>query len=187
MDITQIQQRDHLIQIIKNFNLDCVIIFIDNYKPNLKDLLIWSSCYGRLDIVKFLESEHFEVSDYSKAIQLASINNHLDIVEWLNKQIITPINMSIIKQDDHTKFPFLYEIINSNHSYLNNLDVNEDFDSYIVLMNLYLYTCKFMKTHNIEFSKENIYNNMEKFFNNDTIRHKIISLFTSQQAYLKLQ
>jgi hypothetical protein len=68
--------------------------------------------------------------------------------------------MDVVKKAN-IKFPFLYEIVQLNHDYLLELKVDEDFDSYIVLMNLYLYTCKHMKRNNMELNKDNIYKNME--------------------------
>jgi hypothetical protein len=93
--------------------------------------------------------------------------------------------MEVVK-NEKVKFPFLYEIVNLNHDYIKELQIEEDFDSYIVLMNLYLYTCKFMKTNNIEITKNNIYMNMEKMFKDTSIRSKLIQLF-SIETQLKLE
>lgn len=76
-------------------------------------------------------------------------------------------------------YPFLYEIVNKNHDYILKLDSNEDFDSYIILMNLYLYTCKFMKIHKIPLTCESIYENMHKLFSIKSIRTEIIRVFSN--------
>lgn len=93
--------------------------------------------------------------------------------------------MEVVKKED-VKFPFLYEIINLNHDYIGELKIEEDFDSYIVLMNLYLYTCKFMKKNNIQLTRNNIYKNMEKMFKDSSIRSKLIQLFSIENQ-LKLE
>jgi hypothetical protein len=93
--------------------------------------------------------------------------------------------MEVVKKEQ-VKFPFLYEIVSLNHDYIKELHIEEDFDSYIVLMNLYLYTCKFMKRNKIELTKNNIYTNMEKMFKDASIRSKLIHLF-SIETQLKLE
>lgn len=85
----------------------------------------------------------------------------------------------------NNKYPFLYEIVNFNHSYIKNIQYEEDFDSYIIIMNLYLYTCKFMKKHKIELNKENIYKNMQLLFNNQDIRYKLINFFGKQNQVIE--
>lgn len=93
--------------------------------------------------------------------------------------------MDVVKKAN-IKFPFLYEIVQLNHDYLLELKVDEDFDSYIILMNLYLYTCKNMKRNNMELNKDNIYKNMEIMFNNIEVRNKLIQFFTID-TQLKLE
>lgn len=83
------------------------------------------------------------------------------------------------------EYPFLFDIINLNHSYIQEFRQEEDFDSYIILMNLYLYTCKFMKKNNIELNKLSIYNNMKLLFSNYEIRNELIDVFTRPIKKLK--
>ena len=82
--------------------------------------------------------------------------------------------MNIVKKNEK-KFPFLQEIVDCNHDYLYKFNSVEDFDSYIILMNLYLFTCKYMYKYNITLTKESIYDNMKKLFDNAVIRSNLIS------------
>lgn len=90
-------------------------------------------------------------------------------------------DMSLVKQINHevVKYPFLNEIVQCNHHYLYKFQRDMDFDTYIVLMNLYLYTCKYMNENNMELTKENIYNNMEYLFSNSDFRIQLINTFNN--------
>jgi hypothetical protein len=97
----------------------------------------------------------------------------------MNKYLTTQYNTKYesIKLNKIKKYPFLNEIIQCNHHYLYKFEANSDFDVYIILMNLYLYTCKYMNENNILLTKDNIYNNMEYLFSNKDFRTKLINTF----------
>ncbi len=84
------------------------------------------------------------------------------------------------------EFPFMKEIIEMNHDYIMECcEETEDFDSVIILTNLYLYTCKFMHKHNMTITKDAVYTNMKKLFNIIEVRRTLIGFFTQQKRLLK--
>lgn len=83
------------------------------------------------------------------------------------------MNTSII---NHPKYTGLYKLVKSFCENINKLNT-EDIDSYILFTMLFAYTSKYLKEQNIELTTENIYDFMERIWENKTTRHKIIDYY----------
>lgn len=75
------------------------------------------------------------------------------------------------------KYSFFYEIIDSNHDFLHRFETPADFDSYIMLMNLYMYTCKYMNMSGIALTKDSIYQNMQQLYSNAGVRKSLTNMY----------
>lgn len=76
----------------------------------------------------------------------------------------------------YKKYPGLYKLVTQFHKHLEEIH-ETDFDAYILMILMYGYTCKYLKSHNKELTKENIYQIMEDMWSNGDTRTMMIQYY----------
>jgi hypothetical protein len=94
------------------------------------------------------------------------------------------MSLQLRSQNEKIKYPFFNEIIESNHDFLYKFETGSDFDSYIMLMNLYMYTCKYMYKSNISLSKKSIYTTMQDLYNDRNVRKNLTVMYCNQNNFI---
>lgn len=76
----------------------------------------------------------------------------------------------------HPKYSGLYKLVNSFCENMNKLN-KEEVDSYLLFTMLFAYTSKYLKEQNIELTTENIYDFMERIWEDKSTRHQIVDYY----------